>query len=57
MKRTAMAALVFAVSLAWGTAMGAVPAEKTGKQSLTKAGTPLSSNHFLSDLDLPLGGV
>ena len=31
MKRTAMAALVFAVSLAWGTAMGAVPAEKTGK--------------------------
>lgn len=31
MKRTAMAALAFAVSLAWGTAMGAVPAEKTGK--------------------------
>ena len=31
MKRTAMAALVFAVSLAWGTAMGAVPAEKMGK--------------------------
>lgn len=31
MKRTAMAALVFAVSLAWGTAMGAVPAEKPGK--------------------------